>query len=433
MADSKTVVPYNPGPYTPPPYPTPAPRPSPPPQPPQIAGWAKQVYIPTNTGIFYTANFSGPGGAMPMWTTVNTGLPTTNIWRMTADPFAPKITQYAITYEPYYTTYNSNRIYRRQNSGSWVLILNNEALKTLFGVGANVYAAIVAICTDVNTPGYLAVCWEPAPGGMGWHDYHYAFSTNYGTTWQKHNTTRIGSDLNGNVRGFGLGLFKGASAYPAGHVVYLSIYSGGGGTHKLFVSVNRGETWTERSNFAADVGSHALQLDLFQDIVYAYSGFGIQKSINRGLNWTVIAEDGTYPDIDQLGQFISGYQIMPLYLSTYVPYYAKTIRVVGSSGDIWKTTTAGPAWTRTVAGAGWGSGGYMHQKGILVLGNEDGKVYGIDILPSTYGGTTYKHSVQVTPDEGATWTGKGGTNYATPPFASSIPGNATVRGILPVG
>ena len=382
------------------------------------------VYVATDRGLFYTANFTGVGGAMPTWTRVETGLPTNVIALMTADPYAPSDNQYVVTSEHYaYSPERYNRIYRRQSGGSWTKICDCADLITLLGLSASGDARIEAICTDVSTPGYLAAVLNHWVAGGG-QTFYFAYSTDYGATWAKHSATPIGSNYNGRVGGFAHGLFRGASSYATGNVVYLFSFSGGGGTNKLWVSTNRGATWTERTTFAtANSGTCILQLDASQDVLYCYSASGIKRSDNLGVTWTPIA--AAVSDLSNQGQSASGYQIMPLYDPSVLPR-AQTIRAVGYSHNVWMTTNGGAMWTEyPTSGVPWGSGGNWAELGILTLGDAGNKMYGLG-----RGGTNID-KVQVSEDGGITWEAKAGADI-TDSTTNGIPGSAWVAGILPI-
>ncbi len=386
---------------------------------PEEGGWrSNQMAFSQNKGVFLTSDFTAPGGAMPTWTAINTGLPSAAARAYSADPFAPSTRQFCIG--------SDWQLYTR-TSGNWNLSLSIATALTLFGLSASAQDQIEVVTANITTPGYFAVVFSHLVGGGGGETFNYAYTADYGATWLKYNTTPIGTNFNGHSQGFGFGLFRGLSSYAAGNVVYFTSYSGGGGTNRLFVSTDSGATWTQRTGFNAATGSSSIQLDMFQNVIYSYGLNTIKRSADLGATWVAIS---TNSDLKQQGQQVScGYQLMPAYDPTTSPY-ADIINAVGYSRNIWKTVNAGVSWAETTLDTTtWGTAFQAHEIGILILGDAQDKMYGISLS----GGLSEcgHHVVQVSNDGGATWEGKAGADISAT-TTTGIPSGATILGLLPL-
>ena len=79
--------------------------------------WPRRIYVATTTlGVYYTENFVDPS-TQPIWTAVNTGLAATDCREFHLDPFDQANRQYVMIN-------TGQKIYRRENGGSWTEILN---------------------------------------------------------------------------------------------------------------------------------------------------------------------------------------------------------------------------------------------------------------------------------------------------------------------
>ncbi len=412
-------------PYIPPPAPMPDPYDPPLPVYPggdETGAIRSRVYVATNAGIFYTSDFTDVGGAMPTWSRVETGLPTNSMVILTADPLAPSGTQYCVTNEYFYSGVYSNRVYRRQG-GTWTKILDNEALIALYGFTAS-WATIETICTDISLPGYLAVIWNYVRGAGG-QTFYYVYSTDYGATWQKHNTIPIGTNYNGACNGFAHGAFRGSSSVAAGQVVYCSSISGGGGINRLWISTDHGATWVERANFASEnTGSFALQIDYWQDTLYCYSASGIKRSPDRGATWALI--NAAIADLANAGQQASGYALTMPCFDNLLAARSNKLMAIGFSNKLYRSENAGVSWTPyTNSDNAWGTP-LVTQLGAFAMPDADGKLYGIGI-----GGYNSVAKVKVSNDYGVTWDDKAGADTSDGTL-NGIPKTVRIVGLLPI-
>lgn len=124
----------------PPPIPNPTPvQPTPTPVPPPNVpvpysggAWLPNVYLLTDLGVYYSSNFTGPGGAMPTWTKIDAGLPADFTYRwMQPDPFRPGDQQFLLIRNNDWDGSGTARdeIYVR-TTGAWSKLVDSDQLAT---------------------------------------------------------------------------------------------------------------------------------------------------------------------------------------------------------------------------------------------------------------------------------------------------------------
>lgn len=424
-------------PQTPPTEPTPTyppqeppfPDPPEPPTPPHYGDWRAEVYIATAVnGVYYSADFTGPLGAMPTWSTVNTGLPVTTLLDMRPDPFNPRLRQYVLTSE-HVVADDYNRLFRRVSGGAWTQILQPSDLRTLFGLGST-DCIIIAFNTDINVNGYVGVVFKAAGAN---YRFYYAYSTDYGATWNAGNGgTSFLTLTGGATNNLQIGYFQGASPYAGGQVLYVpAYYAGVFSTNSLQVSVNKGTSWTEvRTDI--DWEDVKFSVDNYQDVCFAMSNAafglgakGIWRSLDRGANFTQLLDCYAVPGTGAAAQRYYGLNCLYPGSGTR----ANTIRCIAASnaaGDapftLRKTTDGGTVWSTITLATNDTDGDTILPCGLSVVQDAGDKIY---FLTTGYQGISgHQPRVLVSEDDGATMVNKGGTNWDTPPYTNAIPYDA---------
>ena len=383
------------------------------------------VYLATSEqGIFYTTDFTGPGGAMPTWVRVNGGLPILQVKKLTADPVLPSAHQYCLLEESVFSGGGGHYIYYRPGSGNWVSVLDRTQAAALLGVLA-ADIAFSDIATDVHLAGKLGVIVHHVSGNM-----YYVYTLDYGATWAAGNSgNAIGGAVNGSVFHFHHGLFKGGSAYAAGQVVYAAIGSEGVFSSTAIArSLDGGTTWTsfnvaEMTDWENDV----MQIDVFQDVIYGLniSNDTLYRSLDRGATWTAMGPAGfDWSTGSPYNRHARDYRVQPVYDPNGTEPVS-VMRLTDTNNAIYKTVNAGVAWVSYAAGLGTTD----IVLGILAFGDAASKLYGINIHAGAAAG---KKHVWVSTDEGITWEDKSGADTSNG-TVNGIPENANgCAGILPI-
>lgn len=252
---------------------------------------APVVYAATRlNGIYYTEDFSGPGGGDPTWVQVNDGLGSLVTYSIVGDPFAPAYRQYTSTDE--------RKIYRRVGGGNWSVILDSATVASVTGKTVTSGLEMVGPAGNINEEGHVYVVVRFTEGGVG--QWLYLFkSVDYGDNWAAHVVSSHGIVWL-NPRFLQVGVNQGSSAYPAGYVIYVgyvyNIYSDLG----MRVSVDQGVTWSS-TIYLSTCRPSGMNADLKvqsanQDVIYqvgkgAFLGgweYTLRRSVDRGGSWSVL-------------------------------------------------------------------------------------------------------------------------------------------------
>lgn len=425
------------------------------PFPPPISNdtWASKVYLLTGDGVYYSADFTGPGGAMPTWTLIDGGLPATPtyLW-MQGDPFDPGGHQYLLIGD--YAVSGQEVLYSR-TVGNWGSLTTTDALAQVLydqwdadghtGVevpikGSTQELTLWSCATDINADGYIAVVGYSGPywitGAGGSFLYYYFWSTDDGSTWHAlpYPTTGVCPAVPANYTssvfpGLEIGDYKGTSSVSGGQLIYmplarpLDLYS------YLYTSTDKGLNWALTNlSGTLEMATAAFQTDVYQDVVYVYRSDSaalnndayFKRSINRGAAWTDLTPAGLNMDYDPGMSF---YRFHCLFNPT--GSYSDTIRLVDNSNDLYRSDDAGVTWAKTTHGTL-----ACRKLGISLIHDAPEKIYGVDLdasaRPNAY------RSIAVSADDGATWESKAGANAGTAPYTNSVPCGANVIFILQV-
>jgi hypothetical protein len=139
-----------------------------------------EVYVATQTlGVYYSDDFT-PAGAMPTWTAVNDGLPSTAIFQAMMDPFDN--TMYVVLTASY-------DVYKLVD-GTWELFISTEQLRDMLG---EVTGKVKWITFDAALPGMIYIAFM---GGLGECPAYVFKSNDYGDSWN-HILIRDASTLYG--------------------------------------------------------------------------------------------------------------------------------------------------------------------------------------------------------------------------------------------
>lgn len=380
------------------------------------------MYLLTDHGCYYTADFSGPAGGDPTWTLIDGGLPaiTTYTW-METDPYRSGTRQYLLA---------DNVLYVR-TGGNWSSVTTGTALgllvRSVWGGRATGVVTIDTMQTDINQDGYIGVfghLWGQNLA-LGWAYYVHIFfySTDYGATWHiqpyppsPYVLCVSHAGLETMIGMSQIGDYAGASGYGGGQVLYTMLSRPPNLYNHLYRSVDKGLHWTMVSDNVFDFSYSAWTTDVYQDVLYCLQ-FGASRYLKRatanGATWTAdlldagIAIGGTYKSV---------YRMHALFNSA--GSYSSVLRVTDDNLDIWKSTNAGVAWTQYTHDAG--ANGLMHELGISLCHDSDGKIYGFSMASAA----DTDRAIWCSADEGVTWTAKAGANAGAAPYANSIPGHA---------
>jgi hypothetical protein len=384
-------------PIPPPPEP-PEPPPVPPPPPPEP--WKKKVYAATKGwGIYYTEDFSAPGGGDPTWWTVNDGLGALTTYDIQPDPWVPAYRQYCRTLEP--------KIYRREGGGAWTVILDSTSVASVTGKTVS-GLEMIGPDANINAQGHVYVV-------VRFHDgtnncLYFFKSADHGDTWSAFLISSHAT-LGLSPRVLRVGAFKGSSPYPAGNVIYVvyvyNLFSDWG----MRVSVTQGATWGD----TIDLG-HCLPSgqggDLAinwadQDTIY-WIGWGagivgydynLRKSVNRGGDWVTLWPCESHPCVVQAPNI-------------YIWNPLSAFMAAGAQGLHWTDDD----WATHVT--------HTNDDNFSV----DGCSRVMDAPEALYGYQSdnplpeeMQHVIAVSEERGDHWEGKAGANCATPPYTGSIP------------
>jgi hypothetical protein len=391
----------------PPPTPNPTPTPPPPVDPggPQQGDWRSKVYLAMDgAGVFYSEDFTGPAGAMPTWTAVNTGLVSLNVTGLLGDPFRPSYRQYAKTGGIVDT---AAVLYRRENSGSWVNILDEETAAIACGFSfATRQAYIQDFDVDVNWDGRIIVAIALHNGGDYQRERFVLESHDYGASW-------IPLEVNASLHSFlnpTFGVLR-HGAFSGPNLIYATMYSmgafSGGG---LLKSTNEGSTFAyPAAGLGASEWEGLLAVDPNSPVVYLWRlNSGLFRSLDYGETFTKIDDNFEAQITTQ-----SRYELSTVYVPEGGP--SQVLRMFTGDAQLRKSLDGGASWTTQAVSRQF--------LGISMLQDAQDKLYLVGGLGS---------HIYVSEDEGATITDKGGTDQ-TDSTTTGIPGNAgNCSGILQV-
>lgn len=388
-----------------PPIPPPDEPPEPPPFPPLPTPepWKARVYVATKSnGIYYTEDFSGPGGGDPSWWTVNEGLGALTTYDLQPDPWNPAYRQYTRTLEP--------KIYRREGGGAWSVVLDLATVRSVAGLSASWGDCKMAgPDANINAQGHVYVLVRVVLQGGNWERRLYFFkSTDYGDTWSAvFMANSVTTVLIPNV--LRVGALKGSSPYAAGQVIY-AVYVGDiYGDWYMKVSVTQGATWgtaialghCQPSGMGGDLAINWAD----QDVIY-WTGWGtnlggyeynLRKSPDRGTTWETKWACAWHPCMVQ-------------HPNIYIWNPLSAFMAAGSQGLHWTDDD----WANWIT--------HTNDDGFSV----EGCSRVMDAPENLYGYRTTSagsHVIAVSNDRGDNWEGKAGANCATPPYTDAIPNN----------
>lgn len=206
--------------------------------PPEAHTWTSKMYVGTKLkGIFYTDNFTGPGGDHPTWTMANFGLHSTHIHQLEPDPFSLAYRLYAIAGGA-----GDRTLYVRIPAfwPTWTPLLTDAEAITLTG---STGGSMTWISPNLYFPGHLYVLFNSSLTDNGiW----CIRSLDYGETWTAHQIyTGI---LNYEAGNLSVGLLQGDSPYDPGTTLYAALCSHLFAPATLWLSLNHGQTWTRRDS-----------------------------------------------------------------------------------------------------------------------------------------------------------------------------------------
>lgn len=202
--------------------------------PPEVRTWTTKLYVGTQLkGVYYTENFTGPGGLHPTWCTVNEGLHSDVIWQLEPDPLFLAYRLYALAGAP-----GDRTLYVRVPSltTSWLELLTNAAAVALTG---STSGELTWVAANAYFPGYLYVLFNSAFGDNGTWCLR---STDYGDTWTAHQL--YDGTLNYHAANITASLAQGSSPHAPGTVLYASTNSYLLARTCLWRSLDHGATWT---------------------------------------------------------------------------------------------------------------------------------------------------------------------------------------------
>jgi len=216
--------------------------------------WPRRIYVATTTlGVYYTENFVDPS-TQPIWTAVNTGLAATDCREFHLDPFDQANRQYVMIN-------TGQKIYRRENGGSWTEILNPTIAGTVFGrLPSGGYSShdLYSFYADHNVPGRLWALYRNCDES-GWDNAVIAMrSDDYGASWSAH---RCG----GAIAVYGCYQIR-----SHGDNVYVTGSWAAGAMFKVAYSTNCGATFSEYTGWLSNYNPCILN-PLLPDRIYSTS------------------------------------------------------------------------------------------------------------------------------------------------------------------
>jgi len=350
--------------------------------------WTTTAYVGTRSkGVFFTRNFTGPGGPQPTWKPLNAGLVSLHCWQLHADPLGVEHRQYAITGES-----PARILYRRfpYTSYAWQNILSTPAAEAITG-GSN--GCLRWVASSINRPAYLYVlftCDFPPTAAF------LLRSPDYGDSWTAHPIYAEGDIYEGG--NLEIGILQGTSPYPAGDLLYAVLHAYPEGYSMVWRSFNNGATWTYGDHNSLPYHVARLLVDPTDQSVSYLGGYGTM-AVPRTL-WRSTDHADNYANITpglSLGTFVD-----PHRANAWIdPTDRHFIRIL--QDHIFSTSTDfGASWTRhgtTFPGC------QLH----TALWEQPTNLYlARDSSPPPYPFPQGTHVVFVSNDEGYTQVGKSG-------------------------
>lgn len=378
--------------------------------------WRSSMYVATvDRGVYFTDNFSGPGGAQPTWKAVNKGLSATGAlacMQMVSDPYNP-----SLLYMINANNGDNSVLYKWDVAAQeWTALHTAKVWSAAHGIPSGgvlldtVYFSTLMVSSG-RPAGYLALylTQADAPNRTTW----FSESTDFGSTWSTAVKIDVSGGVNWNqsVQSRGVqGQFKGTQAQAAGEVILCPLQKRlGVGTSKLWYSTDRGATWTATAftdpTFNFEIGTFFIDPS---DQAYAWYAQGDIKRFTgtAGAVTTKLAGVG------------SAYKnAMDVLYSPTGP--ASVVRVFDgidavNKRRLYKSDDTGASWTsEDDTGSDFTDAGAPY--GVMVLPDSDGLLYG---FASDDPGTG-EHSIGVSDDEGLNWEGKSGSAAGRAPFDTS--------------
>lgn len=396
--------------------------------------WRSKIYLLTTAGVYYSSDFTGPGGTMPTWTLLNGGLPVNYIpIAFEPDAFRPADRQYLLLTN---LSTNKQELYVR-TTGDWSKLTDADAIATLW---ASAWGSTLVNCTlwaiqsDINRDGWIGMHAGGFYHGSN-HRHAYLYSADYGVTWTVcANDADLDTSTDPGSHYIEIGDYAGNSGYNGGDLVYMPIFSVGALSYsRLVKSVDRGINWTLVDS-TIDWEEQGLYTDVYQDILYRWkfggsefdAGSKIWRSVDQGATWTEIYAGATY------GALSSGFGTVAVFRYKCHPILgpmtgALILRTVSWNNRLCYSVDGGVTWTRSALPTGLTGETNLS---ISLVQDSDAKIYGLNTkTPIT---DPVSRSIYVSSDEGVTWESKAGPNAGTSPYTDSIPYHAGVLGILQV-
>lgn len=397
------------------------------------------MYLLTDHGCYYTSNFSGPAGGDPTWTLIDGGLPASPTYRwLQPDPYRTGTRQYMLINGADAELYGS--LYVR-TGGNWSKLIDADQLAALeYATYGGRYSPlhgsasplkIDSFQTDINADGYIGVFahFFGQALALAWtyYVYVYFYSTDFGVTWhimpwQASPFVMPKSDLalESTVRESQIGDYAGASGYGGGQVLYMPLARPANLYNHLYRSVDKGLHWSLVSDNAFNFSLAMFNTDVYQNVLYslgATNGLAtrfLKRSSNNGVAWSADLLDAGIAIASASSPSI--YRLHALFNPT--GSYSSILRVTDDNCDVWKSTDSGATWTQYTHDAT--ATGHMHNLGISLCHDSDGKLYGFSLGSVD----DSDRAIWCSADEGVTWTAKAGANPGAAPYTNSIPGHA---------
>lgn len=375
------------------------------PNPPEPPGdWRKKIYVATKlNGIYYTEDFSEPGGPQPTWGTVNAGLGALTTYAIVGDPWDVAYHQYCRTLEP--------KIYRRTGGGSWGVILDAAIVQAVTGCGTTDDLKMMGPECNINAQGHVYALVYFYDGGAFGNRLFFFKSVDYGDNWTaveiiNHWTVPV-------VPWFlRVGALRGTSPFQAGYVIYAG-FQRTATALGMRVSTDQGATWGGTIDLY-HCGLSGIWVDLArspadQDIIYQ-AGRGVialnmyhtlVKSIDRGGTFTELWACALTPTMTQRP-------------GVYIWDPLSAFMAAGEDGLHWTEDDWATYVTHDFAN--------FNVAGCSRVMDAPENLYG-SLAGNPPAAPHLQHVIAVSADRGVGWEGKAGANCATPPYTDSIPNN----------